>query len=128
MQVSPFYANYGFNPHMGMEPRRTSKVEAVEDIAKWMQHIHEEAQVALFKAWDKMTCYADQHQSKVPEYKVGQKVWVETNNIYLKQPSKKQKLAKRQIRPYEILDIISPNAIKLKLPQTVKLHPVMNVS
>jgi len=63
---------------------------------------------------------------RVPEYKVGQKVWVETDNIDLKRPSKK--LAERRIGPYEILEIISPNAIKLKLPWTVKLHPVMNVS
>jgi len=33
--------------------------------------------------------YADQHQGDVPEYQVSQKVWVETNNIDLKQPSKK---------------------------------------
>ena len=79
-----------------------------------MQHIHEEAQVALSKAWDEIKQYADQHQSEVPEYKVGQKVWVETDNIDLKWPSKK--LAERRIRPYEILEIISPNAIKLKLP------------
>jgi len=126
MQVSPFYANYGFNPHMGVEPHRMSKVEAVEDFAKRMQHIHEEAQAALSKARDEMKHYADQHQSEVPEYKVGQKVWVETDNIDLKRPSKK--LAERRIGPYEILEIISPNAIKLKLPRTVKLHPVMNVS
>jgi len=34
MQVSLFYANYGFNPHMGVEPCQTSKVEAAEDFAK----------------------------------------------------------------------------------------------
>jgi len=64
--------------------------------------------------------------TRVPEYKVGQKVWVETDNIDLKRPSKK--LAEKRIGPYEILEIISPNAIKLKLPRTIKLHPVMNVS
>jgi len=53
MQVSPFYANYGFKPHAWeWNPRRTSKVEAAEDFAKRMQRIHEEAQAALSKARD----------------------------------------------------------------------------
>jgi len=64
MQVSPFYANYGFNPRMGVEPRRTSKVEAAEDFAKRMQRIHEEAQAALSKARDEMKRYADQHRNE----------------------------------------------------------------
>jgi len=89
MQVSPFFANYGFNPCMGVEPHWTSKVEAVEDFAECMKHIHEEAQVALSKAQDEIKCYADQHWGDVPEYQVSQKVWVETNNIDLKWPSKK---------------------------------------
>ena len=65
-----------------------SKVEAVEDFAKHMKHIHEEAQAALSKAQDEMKCYANQHWGNILEYQVGQKVWVETN-MDLKWPSKK---------------------------------------
>jgi hypothetical protein len=32
--VLPFYANYGYNPHMGFELRRAMKVQAVEDFVQ----------------------------------------------------------------------------------------------
>jgi len=51
-------------------------VEAAEDFAKHMKHIHEEAQVALSKAQDKMKHYPDQHWGNILEYQVGQKVWI----------------------------------------------------
>ena len=45
---------------------------------------------------------------------------------HLKEPSKK--LANKQIGPYEKIEIISPNAVKLKLPRGLTIHPVVNVS
>lgn len=73
-----------------------------------------------------MKHYADQHRGEVPEYKVGQKVWIEAENLDLGRPSKK--LTERRIRPYPIIEIISPNAVKVKLPGSIKIHPVINVS
>jgi hypothetical protein len=78
IQVSPFYANYGYNPRMGVEPHRRSKVEAVEDFAGRMKQVHEEAHAALAKAKEEMKRYADFHRGNPPEYKPGQKVWLET--------------------------------------------------
>jgi hypothetical protein len=59
-QVSWFYTNYGYNPRMGVEPRRQLKNEAADDFASQMKHVHEEAQAMLMKAHDEMKCYADQ--------------------------------------------------------------------
>jgi len=39
-----------------------------------------------------------------------------------------RKLTERQLGPYEIIKIISPNAVKLKLPALFKIHDVINVS
>jgi glycosylphosphatidylinositol phospholipase D len=91
-----------------------------------MKHIHEEAQAALMKACDEMKHYADQHWGETPEYRVGQKVWIEAEDLDLKRPSKK--LTERQIGPYPIVEIISPHAVKVKLPRSIKIHPVINVS
>jgi len=90
-----------------------------------MKLIHEEAQVALSKAHDDMTRYADFHRGQAPEYKVGDKVWLSTKNLNVDQPS--CKLTERQLEPYEIVKIIS-NAVKLKLPASFKIHNVINVS
>ena len=34
----------------------------------------------------------------------------------------------RFVGPYKIEKIVSSNAVKLELPSTVKIHPVVNVS
>ncbi|KIL58196.1 hypothetical protein M378DRAFT_15702 [Amanita muscaria Koide BX008] len=69
---------------------------------------------------------ADRKRSDVPEYKIGDKVWLSTTNLNIKRPTKK--LAEKQVGPYEILEIISSNAVWLKLPKSLTIHPVVNVS
>ena len=73
-----------------------------------------------------MKCYADQMRGDAPEYQVGQKVWLETRDLNLERPSKK--LAEKRIGPYLITEIISLNAVRLKLPSSIKIRPVVNVS
>jgi len=91
-----------------------------------MKTVHKEAQAALSKSRDDMTCYADFHRGEAPEYKVGNKVWLSTKNFNVDQPS--HKLMEQQLGPYEIVKIISPNAVKLKLPASFKIHDVINIS
>jgi len=126
MHVSPLYANYGMNPRMGIEPWRAGKSEPAKEFAEWMKTVHEEAQVALSKSCNDMTCYADFHRGEAPEYKVGDKVWLSIKNLNIDQPS--CKLAERQLGPYKIIKITSPNAVKLKLPTSFKIHDVINIS
>jgi len=73
-----------------------------------------------------MTCYANFHRGEAPEYKVGDKVWLSIKNLNIDRPL--CKLAERQLRPYEIIKIISPNAVKLKLPALFKIYDVINIS
>jgi glycosylphosphatidylinositol phospholipase D len=91
-----------------------------------MKHIHEEAQAALMKAKEEMKQYADYHRGNPPEYRVSDKVWLETENLRLKRPSKK--LSEKRIGPYSIVEVKSSNAIQLKLPRAMKIHPVVNIS
>jgi hypothetical protein len=118
--------NYGLNPRMGFEPRKSGKHPAAEDFVAKMKKIHEEAQSALKKAQDDMKVYADRKRSDAPEYQVGDKVWLSTKNLNMKRPTRK--LAEKQVGPYEILEIISSNAVRLKLPKSLPIHPVVNVS
>ena len=39
-----------------------------------------------------------------------------------------EKLTERFVGLYKIKRVISANAVKLELPKTVKIHPVVNVS
>jgi len=78
-----------------------------------MKNVHKKAQVALSKLCNDMMHYADFHREKAPEYKVGDKVWLSTKNLNIDRSSRN--LAEWQLRPYKIIKIISPNAVKLKL-------------
>jgi len=85
MHVSPFYANYGMNPRMEIEPQRAGKSEPVKEFAERMKTVDEEAQVALSKSRNDMMHYADFHREEAPEYKVGDKVWLSTKNLNIDQ-------------------------------------------
>jgi len=62
------------NPRIGIEPQKAGKSEPAKEFAERMKLIYEEAQAALSKACDDMTCYTDFHRGQAPEYKVGDKV------------------------------------------------------
>ena len=124
-KVSPFYANYGQHPRMEIEPRRAGKSEPAKEFAERMKEIHKEAGTVLSKVHNDMTPYADQHRDSAPKYKAGDKVWLSMKDIKINQPS--QKLAEWQLGPFEIVKVISPNAVKIKVPASFKIHDVINV-
>jgi len=39
-----------------------------------------------------------------------------------------EKLTERFVGPYKVQKIVSLNTVKLELPSTVKIHPVVNIS
>ena len=90
-------------------------------LSKWT--IHEEAQVALSKVCDDMQHYADFNRGIAPEYKVGNKVWLSSKNLNVDQPS--HKLMEWQLGPFEVVKIMSSNAIKLKLPASFRIHDLL---
>ena len=73
-----------------------------------------------------MKCQADKHRSKAPDYEIGDKVWLSTENLKLTRASKK--LTERWLGPYDITKRIGDNALELRLPRSMKIHPVVNIS
>ena len=60
------------------------------------------------------------------EFEIGEKVWLSTKNITTSRPSKK--LDAKRIGPHEVIKQINPNAYRLRLPYTMKIHNVFHVS
>jgi len=128
-KTSPFKANYGQDPRMGFEGRKKGKYAGAEKFIEKIKEIQEEAKAALGKAQADMKKYADKRRSDVEEYKVGDLVMLSTKDLkYQMVRRRTEKLTERFIGPYKIKEIISSNAVKLELPSTVKIHPVVNVS
>jgi len=128
-KMSPFKANYGQDPRMGFEGRKKGKYVGAEKFMEKMKGIQEEAKVVLKKAQEDMRKYTDRKRSDVDEYKVGDLVMPSTKDLKYQMVGRRtEKLTERFVGPYKIKEVVSSNAVKLELPTTVKIHPVVNVS
>jgi len=76
-----------------------------------------------------MKCKADGKRRDI-EFLVGDNVFVKLQPYRqsLVALRKNQKLDMRYFRSFEILERIGPVAYKLKLPDTVKIHPIFHIS
>jgi len=125
----PFKANYGQDPRMGFEGRRKGKYEAAGKFIEKIKKIQEEAKVVLGKAQEEMKKFGDRRQGKGEEYKVGDLVLLSTKDLKWQMKGKRsKKLTECFVGPYKVKGIISSNAIELELPNSIKIHPVVNVS
>jgi len=125
----PFKANHGQDPRMGFEIRKKGKYEGAEKFIAKMKEIQEEAKAALRKAQREIKKYVDKKRAEVNEYKVGDLVMLSTKDLKYQMVGRRtEKLTERYVGPYKIKKIILLNAVELELPNTVKIHPVVNFS
>ena len=126
-KVSPFTANYGKELRMGGDIRKKGKVESATEFVEKMKKVQEEAGAALRKTQEEMKRYADRGRRETEVWKRGDRVLLSTKDLVFKErPSKK--LTERYIGPYAIEEVVSLNAVKLRLPNSMRIHPVVNVS
>jgi hypothetical protein len=124
---TPFEMDNGQHPRMGVEPRKQTQLEAVEEFTSRIKQATEETQSALKQAADDMSRFYNAKRSDSVKFTVGDKVWLDARNIKTTRPSKK--LDDRWFGPFTVEQVISDNAYKLKLtPPFRKVHPVFHVS
>jgi len=114
---------------MGFEGRKKGKYAGAEKFIEKMKEIQKEAKAVLGKVQADMKKYANKKRSDVEEYKVENLVMLSTKDLkYQMVRRRMEKLTKRFVGPYKVKKIVLTNAVELKLPSTVKIHPVVNVS
>lgn len=86
---SPFEVDTGRHPRMGVEPRRTSRVEAANEFAKRMAQTMEETRSALKRAAEDMARFYDVDHQEAEVFQPGDKVWLDGRNINTDRPKKK---------------------------------------
>ena len=118
---SPFGITHSYSPHLRTEPVDVSAPAAKDFVAIFNKVI-----AASEKAKITMKSQADKHHSIAPLYKIRDQVWLSTDNLRMLNRASK-KLAERWIGPYEISSVM-PNAVELRLPKTLRIHPVVNIS
>ena len=80
----------------------------------------------LEKAKEWMKLNANKHHLAALDYTIGQQVWLATENLQLTCTS--WKYTEKWLGPYIIIGLAGPNAIKLKLPESLHIHPIVNIS
>jgi len=126
-KISPFMANYGKELRMGGDIRKKGKMESAIEFAERMKKVHEEAEAALRKMQEEMKRYADRRRKETEEWRKGDRILLSTKNLVFKErPSKK--LTERYVRPYAIEEVVLSNVVKLRLPSSMRIHLVVNVS
>jgi len=126
-QQPPFLLDTGRVPRMGFEPtQRRSHLESVNEFKQRMEGALEEAKAALAKSKDDMAKYYDRKRTPAPDYKPGDKVYLDASDIQTNRPSRK--LSHRRLGPFPIVKRVGHGAYRLRLPPSMsRLHPVFNV-
>src|SRR2546429_6475915 len=124
--ISPFYANYGFNPQMAWLKQAEVKNPAATLYTHWLKEVHVRVLEQLQETWEAMSKYYNRMRLEPPPFKVGDKVLLQGKNLKTKRPSKK--LGHKMEGPFPIVKFIGTHAVKLKLPKTMKCHNVFHIS
>ena len=133
--VSPFFANYGFNPRMGVEPTKPPPPNISEsqrreffrasEIADRFKAILDMVTALARQAQNRYEENANRHREDAPRYRVGDKVFLDMQNYETGRPM--AKLAPRFEGPFEVTKA-SSHAVTLKLPANMKIFPTFHVS
>lgn len=133
--MSPFFANYGYNPQMGVEPRppcpptltakQRQEFHRANEIADRFSKILDQLQALARQAQQKYEDNANTRRSDAPKFREGDLVYVDTRNMKTNRPIKK--LDDKWAGPFEVLQCY-PRACRVKLPKGVRLFPVFHTA
>jgi hypothetical protein len=128
--VSPFLANYGQHPRIGIEEptEEHDLLPEVDELVRKMkaldEHLHESMLVsqAIYEA------STNQHRRPAEKYRVGDKVYLNAENIRTYRPT--AKLNNANLGPFTVQTVYESNPliVKLDLPDSLGIHPVFHVN
>ena len=106
---------------MGVE-HRISKAPTAAEFTDCLSQAYNN----LVKAHSHILTQTNRSCSDALSYVIGDRVWLSTDNLHL--PRTSWKLSERWLGPYSITKLVGTNTVKLRLPHSMHIHPVVNIS
>jgi hypothetical protein len=122
--LSPFELNYGFSPHIDVTTSAVKTLGAENYIAN-LKDAQEDTKAALTLTAKRMKQFYDTKASRIPTYTKGEKAWLSTKNLKVRQPARK--FSAEWTGPYKILELIGERAVRLKIPRSWSIHNVFHI-
>src|SRR3979490_1152627 len=120
-------ANKGYHPNISIHPEQNLALTRAHDFAVDLYELHQELHKTISEAQQRYSMSADHRQTLPPEFKIGDKVFVKSDNIQTTRPSKK--LSEKYLGPFEIIAQVGSVSFTLRLPDNMRaIHPVFHVS
>jgi hypothetical protein len=128
---SPFYSNYGFHPRMsfGQHPLQDPKdirEFTTQQTAQQMEQLFSELEVEMKRS---KAIHSEQTNKSIwtrAEFNIGDQVRLDARNMSATRPSKK--LDWNRIGPYNVVEVVSPWAFRIKLPHQLRIDDVLQIS
>src|SRR6266403_5338385 len=112
---TPYYLNYGYEPTFNIDATTLSiRNESAAQMLLTLQRDLEIARHNMLEARDRQTYYANKQRREFI-FKEGEEVLLSTKYLSLK-PGISHKLSARYTGPFKIIQVVSPVAYKLQLP------------
>jgi len=125
-KVSPFYANYGFEPRTTWPTEIQFRNPASELYGHYMTSVHQNLKDWLELAVQSMRKNYNKKRKSIEPFKKGELVMLNGRNIRAKHRC--EKLEDKMFGLFEILSVGSNHRYcKLRLPDSWKIHPVFNI-
>lgn len=124
--TTPFFANYGYHPRFDIECPEESmhRTFATTDTDE-LKRVHDQLKGMVAESQKRAARYFNAKHDSPPEFHVGDKVLVRSENIKTKRPLKK--LDDKFYGPWRIKERISTHAYRVALPASLRVHNVFHV-
>jgi len=124
--MSPFKANYGYNPAMNTIQEGGLEAPASTELAQKIVDTQREMKKELDFLQNRMAHYYNKKRLSAPILKEGDKVYL--TRRYIKTDRPNDKLDWKRFGPFKIEKKLSDVTYKLSLPLTMRIHPVFHIS